>query len=155
MRRPAAALLAMMALGAPALGQEVPRVPMRVGSHADHGRLVFDWASRVPYTVEQEGERVVLRFAEPARIDLDAARRPPRNVLGVAEDDGAVVIRAAPGARLRHFRLGNRVVVDLLDAARGEAAQQATEAPPARHAPRNRPAAPDAAPAPPPPAPAA
>lgn len=115
MRQPAAALLLLLAFSAPAVAQEAPRVPLRAGSHAGHGRLVFDWSSRVRYTAEQDGDRVVVRFASPARLDLDAARRPPRNVLGVVEEDGAVVIRAASGARLRHFRIGNRVVVDLLD----------------------------------------
>jgi len=115
--RQAAALLLLLLLGLPARGEEaVPRVGLRAGSHADHGRLVFDWPRRVGYVVTQEEGRVLLRFEAPAVLDLGAARRPPRNVLGVEEEAGGVAIRAAPGARLRHFRLGNRVVLDLLDA---------------------------------------
>lgn len=136
MRQPAAALLLLLACAAPVVAQEAPRVPLRAGSHPGHGRLVFDWTSTVPYTVEQAGDRVVVRFGAPARLDLDAARRPPRNVLGVEEEDGAVVIRAVPGVRLRHFRVDNRVVVDLLDPPASRNAETAPEVPPAgRRAP--------------------
>jgi hypothetical protein len=111
--------------------------------------------SQVGYRVEEQDGRAVIRFAAPARLDLAAARRPPRNILGVEQEEEAVVIRLAPGARLRHFRLGNRIVVDALDAGPDRAAPPAAaaaeapvQAPAARHeAGRNRPAATDAAPA--------
>ncbi len=160
MRRAAPTLLLLLALAMPAGAEEAPRVALRAGSHADHGRIVFDWPSQVGYRVEEQDGRAVIRFAAPARLDLAGARRPPRNVLGVEQEEDAVVIRLAPGARLRHFRLGNRIVVDALDAAPDRAATPpaaAAEAPPAapaqgpaarREAARNRPAANDAAPAP-------
>lgn len=123
MRRAAIALLAALALATAAPAEEAPRVPLRVGSHADHGRLVFDFPAPVGYRVEEEAGRVLLRFAAPARLDLAAARRPPRNVLAIEEEEGAVGIRVVPGARLRHFRLGNRIVLDVRDP--GPAAEQA------------------------------
>jgi hypothetical protein len=119
--RAAAALALLLLLAAPAGAQEGPRVPLRAGSHADHGRLVFDWPTRVPYTAQARDDQVVLRFDAPGSIDLAAARRPPRNVLAVEQADGAVVVRFAPGARMRHFRLGNRIVVDVMDAPADEA----------------------------------
>ncbi|WP_137124634.1 hypothetical protein [Roseomonas sp. HF4] len=158
MRRAAALLGILLLLGLPARAEEeAPRVPLRTGSHADHGRLVFDWPRRVGYGVVQEDGRILLRFEAPAALDLAAARRPPRNVLGVEEAEGAIAIRVAPGARLRHFRLGNRVVVDLLDAPADEAA---AAVPPALEAARGGrravPPGPDAAlPLPPPPPPGA
>ena len=146
MPRIAAALALMILLGAPLRAQEAPRVPLRAGSHADHGRLVFDWPSRVGYTAETQDGQVVLRFEVPGAVDLAAARRPPRNVLGVEQADGAVVVRFAPGARIRHFRLGNRIVLDVLDAAPPDVAAGA----PAVGAPQraaSAPAPPSAAPA--------
>ncbi|BDG73018.1 hypothetical protein [Roseomonas fluvialis] len=139
--RAAGALALLLLLAAPAGAQEGPRVPLRAGSHADHGRLVFDWPTRVPYTAQAEDGQVVLRFDAPGSIDLAAARRPPRNVLAVEQADGAIVVRFAPGARTRHFRLGNRIVVDVLDAPAGEAAADAPAPRAARQA-----AAPAAAP---------
>lgn len=115
MRRAAAALAVLLFLAGPLAGEEPQRVPLRVGTHADHGRLVFDWPQEVGYEATREGDRVLLRFLAPGRFDLSAGRRTTRNLVAVAEEDGAVVIRTAPGARLRHFRLGSRVVVDLLD----------------------------------------
>lgn len=147
MRRAAALLGLMLLLGLPARAQEeAPRVPLRAGSHADHGRLVFDWPRRVGYGVVQEDGRILLRFEAPAAFDLAAARRPPRNVLGVEEAEGAVAIRVAPGARLRHFRLGNRVVLDLLDAPAGDEPASVPPLPAAaRGAGRAAPAEPGAA----------
>ncbi len=129
--RGAAALALLLLLAAPAGAQEAPRVPLRAGTHADHGRLVFDWPTRVPYTAEAQDGQVVLRFDAPGSIDLSAMRRPPRNVLAVEQADGAIVVRFAPGARMRHFRLGNRIVVDLLDAQAAEAPAQTPPATPA------------------------
>jgi hypothetical protein len=138
MSRAAAVLAMLLLISAPALAQDAPRVPLRAGSHADHGRLVFDWPARVGYRIEEQDGQVAVRFDAPATIDLAAARRPPRNVLGVEQADGAVVVRVAPGARLRHFRLGNRIVLDLLDggeapapvAQRANAAEQPLPLPP-------------------------
>ncbi|MEO3474506.1 hypothetical protein AAFN86_21750 [Roseomonas sp. CAU 1739] len=151
MRLPALILLALVALVPAARGQDVPRVALRVGTHPDLGRLVFDWPSRIGYGVEEQDGRVVIRFAAPGQLDLAAARRPPRNVLAVERDGDAVAIRIAPGARPRHFRLGNRIVLDIRDPAAA-----AEPAPPARPAaaarsptqPAPPPAVPVASPAP-------
>ncbi|MBU8537670.1 hypothetical protein [Falsiroseomonas tokyonensis] len=89
---------------------------MRAGDHPSFGRLVFDWPSSVAYRVEEAEGRLVLRFGTAAAFDLGALRRPPRNVLGVTAEATQAEIRLAPNTRTRHFRLGNRVVVDVLDA---------------------------------------
>ncbi|NKE15900.1 hypothetical protein [Neoroseomonas oryzicola] len=151
MRGAAAGMALLLALAAPAGAQEAPRVPLRVGTHADHGRLVFDWPRRVGYSVAEEPDGLRLRFEAPAEIDLGAARRPTRNLVAVAEENGAILIRAVPGARIRHFRLGNRVVVDLMDAAAATppAPPRPPPAPPAPPRPRGA-----TAEAPPPPEPA-
>ncbi len=129
MRLPGLVLLSLIALAPAARGQEAPRVPMRIGSHPDFGRLVFDWPASTGYAVEEQEGRLLIRFAAPGRVDLAAARRPPRNVLGVQQEDGAILVRIAPGARPRHFRLGNRIVLDVRDPGPQEA--------PTRHAAAN------------------
>lgn len=116
MRLPAVTLGLLLALSQ-GVAAEGTRVAVRAGTHADHGRIVFDWPARVDYAVAREGDAVRLQFAAPAEMDLARLGRLPRNVTAVEMDGEAVVIRAAPGARLRHFRLRNRVVVDLLDGA--------------------------------------
>jgi hypothetical protein len=133
----AALLLLPLVLTAPPAWAQV-RVSLRVGDHPGHGRLVFNWPANAEYRVDEEEGRVVLRFGSPAVFDLSAARRPPRNLLGIEAAGETAVIALAPGARVRHYRLPYHIVVDLLDA---EAAQPAP-------APRNPTAArPEARPA--------
>lgn len=112
------ALLLGTLLAGPAWAQD--RVGVRVGDHANFGRVVFEWPGNVTYRVEQSDGRVVLRFTSPASFDAAGLRRPPRNVLGVTTATDSAEISLAPGATIRHFRLGNRVVVDVLDAGRTE-----------------------------------
>lgn len=140
----AAALVLGTLLASPVLAQD--RVGVRAGDHPSFGRVVFDWPGIVVYRVEQSDGRVVLHFASPAAFDLTTLRRPPRNVLGVTTAADSAEIRLAPGATMRHFRLGNRVVVDVLDAGRTEfgappqAAPSRAPPPPARAAmPANSP----------------
>ncbi|WP_439595309.1 hypothetical protein [Falsiroseomonas sp.] len=108
---------------------------MRAGDHPGFGRLVFDWPSSVAYRVEETEGRLVLSFGAPAAFDLSGLRRPTRNVLGVTTEPMRAEIQLAPNTRTRHFRIGTRVVVDVLDA----------DAP--RNAPAATPGAPAAAPA--------
>lgn len=121
--RPARALMlivvAMFCLAHSDARAETPAVTMRAGSHAGFGRIVFSLPEPRNVTVEQDGQRVTLRFAEPVPITLRAARNPARNVLSVTEAGGAVMIELVPGAVLRQFRLGNRIVFDAHDAAAG------------------------------------
>ncbi|UPY34911.1 hypothetical protein [Sediminicoccus sp. KRV36] len=112
MRGPALGLLLGL-LALPALAQE--RVAVRTGDHAGHGRIVFDWAAPPSYQAEQQGDRVILRFPNPDTIDLAGARRLPRNLLAVTRVAGGVELTLRPGARMRHFRNGPKVAIDLLD----------------------------------------
>ncbi|HEV7267401.1 MAG TPA: hypothetical protein VGN83_21220 [Falsiroseomonas sp.] len=153
MRR-AAALLFGLLLPLGALAEtpvaETP-VRVRVGDHAAYGRVVFDWPARTGYQVEEAEGRIVLRFAAPAAFDLAAVRRPPRNVSAIEHEAGRVVtIGIAPGTRPRVFRLGTRIVVDVLNAAAAPPARatqpRTSAAGPARTAPEPPPRPASAAP---------
>lgn len=114
MRR-AAWLPVLLVLSQPAVAE--PRIGVRGGDHPGHGRVVLDWPSRVEYRVEEQAGRVVLRFAAPGMIETGQLRRMPRNVTGLEVVEGGIAILVAPGVRPRHFRLDNRIVVDLPDPA--------------------------------------
>jgi hypothetical protein len=91
------------------------RVAVRAGDHPGHGRLVFDWPAPPAYSLDQQGDQVLLRF--PAGSAFQLPRKLPRNLLAavaVAEGEG-VRLTLRPLARAKHYRLGGRVVVDLLD----------------------------------------
>jgi pilus assembly protein CpaC len=91
-------------------------VHVRAGDHPGHGRLVFDWPRPTGYRVEAQADRVQLRFDSPADFNLASLRQPVRNIHGVEATEATATITTAPGARLRHFRLQERIVVDLMDA---------------------------------------
>ena len=153
--RPAAVLLLFwMAFGIPAYAQQTPAVSLRVGTHPTYGRVVMDWPEAPPYRAEESGNRLILRFDTPARFDLSAALRLPRNVESLSAVDGGIALQAPPGTRFRHYRLGNRIVIDVLDGDEATPAAQTT--PTAQNSPGSAPAV--AAPTRPnanPPAPAA
>lgn len=115
-----------------------PRVPVRSGVHPDYSRLVFDWPREVPYSVEQNGASVSVRFPVAAQIDLAAVLRArPSRINGLAQvaADGSVTVRfdIPAGAGIKHSRAGARVVLDILDkpppGAKAAPAAQATPAP--------------------------
>ena len=103
----------------PVAAQE--RVTIRTGDHPGHGRIVFDWAAPPAYQVEHQGERVILRFPNADAVDLAGARRLPRNVLAVGRVQGGIELTLRPGTRIRHFRNGPKVALDLLDPTEAEA----------------------------------
>lgn len=110
------------AVPAPQAAPAVPRVPVRSGVHPDYSRLVFDWPREVPYTVEQNGASVTVRFPVSAQIDLAGVLRArPTRIAGLAQAsaDGAVTVRfdIPAGAGIKHSRAGSRVVLDVLDKA--------------------------------------
>ena len=114
----------------------VAAVRVRIGQHEGYGRIVFDWTQDVEYTAVREGNAVVIDFSRGTPIDLSIFNRDSlAQVAGVSARaaDGRAVVSAevAPGSRLRHFRSGTSVVVDILDSAQAENAPQQAAAQPA------------------------
>jgi hypothetical protein len=119
---PAAALLSLPAAAA-------ERVGVRTGDHPGHGRIVFDWPEAPPYTVERQGDRVLLRFPEAMRVDLGTLRRLPRNIVSATAVEGGIALELRPGSGLRHFRNGARVALDAIDPPNGTAPAEAQASP--------------------------
>ncbi len=105
------------------------RANVRVGNHRGYGRIVFNWRVPPVYTLEQDGDEVVLRFPTGAVIDLTGARRLPRNMVTVTAEPEGIRIVMRPGAQVQHFRVGASVVIDALDPAATEAAPVPSERP--------------------------
>lgn len=117
--------------------RKVPQLGVRIGEHPTYTRLVFDWNRAVDYNADLQNSRLQLRFNKPATIDLAALRRqlPPdvRNPKAATRDGGLdLALNVTDGTRLRHFRSGTKVVVDLLvksDAARKPEPQKRVQSP--------------------------
>lgn len=141
-------------------------VPVRVGIHADHTRLVFDWPRRVGYGVSFADGRATVRFDAPGRVDLPQLRADlPDAFKDVREESRAPLTVSLPAAALpKHFRAGTggrAVAVDAVPpgaAAPPPAAKPETAKPDAPKPDAAKPAKPEkpetakAAPAAPPPA---
>ncbi len=97
---------------APVMAQPVS---VRLGLHDGFGRVVFEFPQPQSFTTERAGNAVVLHFPNGGSIpDADGS---VRNVAAVTGGGGMATVTIRPGARLRMTRMGNRVVVDVLDPA--------------------------------------
>ena len=126
-------------------GENLPVVAVRTGRHQGFGRLVFDWPEATGYAIAREGAVLTVTFDRRARIDLRRLRRAlPRQVNAAAVREAAggleVMLMVAADARLRHFRRGDKVVLDIIadaqdgdpQSARAKAAAAADDEVPAR-----------------------
>ncbi len=111
-----AAWLAVLLLCMPAAASAESKtdVPVRVGSHQGYGRVVFDTPSRTDYQVTQQDQHVIVRFG--AELKINPAPKPPHNVLNITTGAGEAKLTIAPGAAVRDWRFGDRIVIDVWDA---------------------------------------
>ncbi|KXJ56817.1 MAG: hypothetical protein AXW12_07415 [Thalassospira sp. Nap_22] len=103
---------------------ELAELDVRVGRHPTFYRLVFDWPSRTDYVLEGAQGAQTIAFDAPARINAnDISRRLPEGVRVRQGDTNPldVVVETTPARQLRHFRSGNKVVVDIMGVQRAPA----------------------------------
>lgn len=96
-----------------------PLVKVRAGEHPGYTRFVFDWPKAVEYDLSGSGDDTLLAFAKPARLDTDNLTKKAVRLLDAGGADTTDIVSAVrfsvPADReVRHFRLGDRIVVDLL-----------------------------------------
>ncbi|MBT7953799.1 MAG: hypothetical protein HN731_01290 [Rhodospirillaceae bacterium] len=113
------------------------RVVIRTGSHPNYGRIVFDWKKRVEYKVSKQGNLATITFQRPANVvtaPLNGNRLA--NVRGANSQIGGssttVRLSVPSSSRLKHFRSGSKVVVDVTNPTGGNDAPPIAQiAPPA------------------------
>ena len=110
-------VLAAFVGAAPAAAAEPAGVstPVRAGEHPGFGRLVFELPKGGSYESTTEGDRLLLVFKGAGTIGRPPAL--PRNVVSMQTGQGSTTLVLAPGARVRPLRMGERLVVDVLDPA--------------------------------------
>lgn len=116
-----------------------PSIRVRAGVHDTYTRVVFDWHLDVAYEVSKTGGTVSVQFDRPANFGI--SRRLASGELsrigsvsgGAGNGNGGAVVSITvdESSRVRHFRNGRSVVVDILGAAslQQEAARRAAPAP--------------------------
>ncbi|MEK7244837.1 MAG: hypothetical protein AAB223_02325, partial [Pseudomonadota bacterium] len=123
-------------------------VTIRVGAHADYGRIVFAWSQPVQHQAEIQDGRLVVVFDREIEADYAPALRILRRFLKDATpgaDGRSVSFALAGNFGLRTFRNKGAVVVDLLDNKAPAAEAPKPQDPAAEAAPAADPKAPAAA----------
>jgi hypothetical protein len=90
-------------------------VPVHVGTHPGYGRVVFDLPERLDFHLTQQGQQVQVQFT--GNVTIGAAPAMPHNVLGLTGSAGQAELVVVEGTVARAWRLGNRLVIDVLDPA--------------------------------------
>jgi hypothetical protein len=99
---------------------------VRSGNHPDFGRVVIDRSDKTTYQLDQDGDHVVVRFADDIKLGNPPAA--PRNVLSITTDGQTLDLILKHGVKLHPTRLDGRVVFDILDGS-GNAASPAKSRP--------------------------
>jgi hypothetical protein len=111
---------AARAAAASGAGNVAARVGVRSGEHPTFTRLVFDWTVPVQYTVESADGQVRVQFDRSAELAIDRiVARPPEGLSGFGQSrdgDGRTTFGFTADGRIRHFRDGTKVVVDVMKA---------------------------------------
>ena len=107
------------AVTATVINSTAPILQVRVGEHGGFNRMVFDWASRVPYRVETQAGQITVIFERQAQLDLSRFPHCPppffKSVKTRSVNNGlAVDLEIPSGTKLRHFVHGAKVVIDVL-----------------------------------------
>ena len=92
---------------------------VRTGVHPGYTRIVFDWTRDVEFTVAKSGNVATITFGAEATPDLARLNaRPPNGVRSASArvEGGRLIVDVAilANTRLRHFRSGTKVVLDVI-----------------------------------------
>ena len=91
-----------------------PITAVRSGNHPDYGRLVIETNGKSAYQLEQDGDHVVVRFADD--IVLGEPPASPRNVFAITTDGPTLDVIVRHGVKIHPMRMDGRVVIDILGA---------------------------------------
>lgn len=118
-------LLASSALATIAQAQE--RVSVRSGEHDGYSRLVFDWPTATNYTLTgAQTTALRLSFNKAASLDVSGVDAGPWSNVRKLETTSApstpltLEITVPQGGRLRDFRIGNRIILDIYNPPSGD-----------------------------------
>ncbi len=105
---------------APSSTRTSENVGVRAGVHPNYDRVVFDWRKSVPYKVDKKGNRTTITFDRPANVNVSTLNnRRLSNFRGAGAQVGGkqtvVTLSVPSSSRVKHFRSGSKVVVDVLN----------------------------------------
>ncbi|HPD82389.1 MAG: hypothetical protein R3D88_02310 [Alphaproteobacteria bacterium] len=98
------------------------QVSVRSGVNEDYSRLVFDWSEPSDYAVSKTEGNLIISFGSVAAIDLakiNAETLDNIGTLNVSSGAGEplkISVQVKPESKFRHFKVGNRVIIDVYNA---------------------------------------
>ncbi len=107
------ALVVLIGSAHVALAADPDAAAVRSGDHPGFGRIVVDVKGKSTFKLDQIGDHIVVRFAEP--VSLDRAPSPPRNVLTLDTNGATADFTVVPGASVHPTTISNQIVFDILD----------------------------------------
>lgn len=103
---------------APAAAASVPpsAIPVKIGSHGDYTRVVFDFPKLLAYHVKDKDGHVEMTFETKAAAAITGAKSSLiKNIIATPESDGMlkVDINLAGGSTIKHYRLKRKIILDV------------------------------------------
>ena len=95
-------------------GAPAPGTLVRVGDHPGFSRVVFDLPPDAAANVVVEGQRVLLVFKGVGGVASPSGL--PRNLRAIQTGADTATLDMVPGSKARPIRIGERLVIDVLDA---------------------------------------
>ncbi|MAU42093.1 MAG: hypothetical protein CMF31_10795 [Kordiimonas sp.] len=95
-------------------------VNVRSADHPTFSRIVFDWQEIIPYSTELNGTELIIRFDRAASFNFGRLTQRPLRFFGspTAKIEGqevVVALEVREPSRLKHFRDGTKIAVDLIE----------------------------------------
>ncbi len=125
---------AFVVLGANGTVYAQEKLEVRAANNDDYSRLVFDWKSGADYSVEKEGATLIVTFKKAAQASIANVTNVKNigtiSILSSAGDPLKFSVAIPEESKFRHFKIGNRLIVDVYNSA-GEPSRQAAVVTPA------------------------
>lgn len=111
----------------------LPRVKTRYGRHKEFRRIVFEWPRSIEYRLTRKNNGATFYFSRPGQYDIsrfsDTIRRAGIAITQVSGTQYLTVkIDYPPNRRLRHYRSGGIVVIDIFDEPKAQSQQRGAKA---------------------------
>ena len=98
----------LVLLASPALADTVS---VHLEAHNGYGRIVFKFAAKAPFKLEQTGDGALLTFSDEHELAAPSGTAP--NIVVVRGGRGTAKILLAPGAWFHATQLGSRLLMDV------------------------------------------
>lgn len=121
-------LIALATILTPGAAWAADKVTVRTGVHDGYSRIVFAWPGTPAYSAKASANSLVLTFTKAAEFSVDgAAPESISRITNFSTTSTTATIGYAEGQTVRHFIIGNRVIVDIKGKATAAAPKAETQ----------------------------